>query len=73
VLVERSIYDDFVSEFADKARSLKVGDPLDPETQVGSLISTEHREKVHGYVERGRGEGAEVVLGGEPAEGVGAF
>jgi acyl-CoA reductase-like NAD-dependent aldehyde dehydrogenase len=73
VLVERSIYDDFVSEFADKARSLKVGDPLDPETQVGSLISTEHREKVHGYVERGRGEGAEVVLGGEPAEGAGAF
>jgi acyl-CoA reductase-like NAD-dependent aldehyde dehydrogenase len=73
VLVERSIYDDFVSEFAEKARSLKVGDPLDPETQVGSLISTEHREKVHGYVERGRGEGAEVVLGGEPAEGAGAF
>jgi aldehyde dehydrogenase (NAD+)/betaine-aldehyde dehydrogenase len=73
VLVERSIYDDFVSEFAEKARSLKVGDPLDPETQVGSLISIEHREKVHGYVERSRGEGAEVVLGGEPAEGAGAF
>jgi acyl-CoA reductase-like NAD-dependent aldehyde dehydrogenase len=73
VLVERSVYDDFVSEFADKARSLKVGDPLDPETQVGSLISTEHREKVHGFVEQSRGEGAEVVLGGEPADGAGAF
>jgi acyl-CoA reductase-like NAD-dependent aldehyde dehydrogenase len=73
VLVERSVYDDFVSEFADKARSLKVGDPLDPETQVGSLISTEHREKVHGFVEQGRVAGAEVVLGGEPADGAGAF
>jgi acyl-CoA reductase-like NAD-dependent aldehyde dehydrogenase len=73
VLVERSLYDDFVSEFAGKAKSLKVGDPLDPETQVGSLISAEHREKVHGLVEQGRGEGAEVVLGGEPGDGAGAF
>jgi acyl-CoA reductase-like NAD-dependent aldehyde dehydrogenase len=47
VLVERSAYDDFVSQFADKVRALKVGDPLDPQTQMGSLISTAHREKVH--------------------------
>ncbi|HYY04412.1 MAG TPA: aldehyde dehydrogenase family protein [Gaiellaceae bacterium] len=73
VLVERSLYDDFVSQFAEKARALKVGDPLDPETQVGSLISTTHREKVHGFVETGRGEGAEVVTGGEPTDGDGAF
>src|SRR5205823_10100343 len=37
-LVERPLYDDFVSEFADKAKSVRMGDPLDPETQVGSLI-----------------------------------
>ncbi len=73
VLVEKSIYDEFVSEFAAKAGSLKVGDPLDPETQMGSLISEAHRERVHGFVEQGRGEGAEVVLGGEPADGKGAF
>ncbi|HSC49135.1 MAG TPA: aldehyde dehydrogenase family protein [Gaiellaceae bacterium] len=73
VLVERSLYDDFVSRFADYAASLKVGDPLDAETQVGSLISEEHRERVHGYVEAGREAGAEVVTGGEPAEGKGAF
>src|ERR671931_1085507 len=42
VLVEQSAYDDFVAEFAEKAGSLKVGDPLDPETQMGSLISTAH-------------------------------
>jgi acyl-CoA reductase-like NAD-dependent aldehyde dehydrogenase len=73
VLVERSIYDDFVERFAEKAKSLRVGDPLDPETQIGSLISQEHRSKVHGYVEQGIDEGAEVVTGGEPVEGAGAF
>jgi aldehyde dehydrogenase (NAD+)/betaine-aldehyde dehydrogenase len=73
VLVERSIYDDFVQKFSELADRLRVGDPLDPETQVGSLISAEHREKVHGYVEHGRGEGAEVVTGGAIAEGNGAF
>jgi acyl-CoA reductase-like NAD-dependent aldehyde dehydrogenase len=73
VLVESSIYDDFVTRFSDGARKLKVGDPLDAETQVGSLISAEHRDRVHGYVETGREEGAEVVLGGEPGDGRGAF
>ena len=73
VLVESSIYDDFVSSFSDAAGRLKVGDPLDPETQVGSLISEEHRDKVHGFVEQGREEGAEVVAGGEPLDGKGAF
>ena len=73
VLVERPIYDDFVQKFSELDGRLRVGDPLDPETQVGSLISAEHREKVHGYVEQGRGEGAEVVTGGAIAEGTGAF
>ena len=73
VLVEQSIYDDFVTQFSEAAGRLKVGDPLDPETQVGSLISTNHRDRVHGYVETGREEGAEVVQGGEPQEGKGAF
>jgi len=68
VLVEKPLYDDFVSQFADKAREIRVGDPLDGETQVGSLISVDHRDRVHGYVEQGRAEGAEVVLGGEPGE-----
>jgi aldehyde dehydrogenase (NAD+)/betaine-aldehyde dehydrogenase len=73
LLVERSIYDDVVAQFAEKAGTLKVGDPLDPETQVGSLISTSHRDRVHGFVERGAAEGADVVLGGEPFDGKGAF
>jgi aldehyde dehydrogenase (NAD+)/betaine-aldehyde dehydrogenase len=75
VLVERPAYDDFVARFSEAADTLKVGDPLDPETQVGSLISTEHRDRVHGYVEAGREEGAEVVTGGNMGAiaGTGAF
>ncbi|MEK6276338.1 MAG: aldehyde dehydrogenase family protein, partial [Actinomycetota bacterium] len=73
VLVESSLYDEFVSRFADAAKTLRMGDPLEPETQVGSLISADHRDRVHGYVEAGREEGAEVVAGGEPVDGKGAF
>jgi acyl-CoA reductase-like NAD-dependent aldehyde dehydrogenase len=75
VLVESSIYDDVVQRFADAASRLKVGDPLDAETQMGSLISENHRQKVHAFVEQGRDEGAEVVAGGElgNGDGKGAF
>src|SRR6476646_1409014 len=73
ILVEKPLYDEFVAEFVAKAGSVKVGDPLDPETQMGSLISHAHRDGVHGFVEQGRGDGAEVVLGGEIGEGNGAF
>ena len=73
LLVEAPLYDDFVAKFAELAGALKVGDPLEPETQVGSLISNEHRDRVHGYVETGQEEGAEVVTGGSVPEGDGAF
>jgi acyl-CoA reductase-like NAD-dependent aldehyde dehydrogenase len=68
VLVERGAYDDFVAAFTDKAQAVKMGDPLDPETQMGSLISQAHRERVHSFVEGARADGGEVVLGGEPGE-----
>jgi betaine-aldehyde dehydrogenase len=55
----------------EKTRSLKIGDPLDPATQVGALISREHAEKVLGYIDLGRREGAEVAAGGgRPADPV---
>ena len=73
MLVEQSLYDDFVSRFAEHAQSLRLGDPLDAETQMGSLISPTHRDKVHAFVETGRDEGAELVTGGEPSDGKGAF
>jgi acyl-CoA reductase-like NAD-dependent aldehyde dehydrogenase len=73
MLVEASIYDEFVTRFADATQQLKVGDPLDPETRIGSLISVAHRDDVHQSVERAREDGAEVVTGGEFGPGAGAF
>jgi aldehyde dehydrogenase (NAD+)/betaine-aldehyde dehydrogenase len=73
VLVEAAVYDEFVARFAEYAKQIRVGDPLDPETQMGSLISNAHRDRVHGFVERGVAEGAEVVTGGELGDGKGAF
>ena len=73
LLVEQSIYDDVVTQITDFAQAVKVGDPLDAETQMGSLISTTHRDKVHGFVEGARGEGAEVTTGGAIGDGPGAF
>jgi acyl-CoA reductase-like NAD-dependent aldehyde dehydrogenase len=73
VLVEAPLYDEFVARFTEYAQQVKVGDPLDAETQMGSLISPAHRDKVHRFVEGGVEEGAEVVTGGEAGNGAGAF
>jgi acyl-CoA reductase-like NAD-dependent aldehyde dehydrogenase len=73
LLVEQSRYDDVVAELGKLAGRIRVGDPLDPETQMGSLISNAHRERVHGFVERAREADAEVVTGGAVPEGAGAF
>ena len=73
LLVEKPIYDDVVAQVGELAGKVRVGDPLDAETQMGSLISVGHRDRVHGFVERARGTGAEVVTGGTVPEGAGAF
>jgi acyl-CoA reductase-like NAD-dependent aldehyde dehydrogenase len=67
LFVQDSVYDRFVEQFVEKTKRLKVGDPLDPATNVGSLISPRHLERVHNYVNIGREEGAEVLAGGERA------
>jgi aldehyde dehydrogenase (NAD+)/betaine-aldehyde dehydrogenase len=73
LLVEKSMYDDVVAQVTELSQRVKVGDPLDPETQMGSLISQSHREKVHGFVAGARDEGAEITTGGTIGEGAGAF
>jgi acyl-CoA reductase-like NAD-dependent aldehyde dehydrogenase len=73
LLVEQSLYDDVVSQVTELSQKVRVGDPLDGETQMGSLISKAHREKVHGFVDGARGEGAEVTAGGAIGDGPGAF
>ena len=73
LLVEQSMYDDVVAQVTELSQRVKVGDPLDAETQMGSLISTAHREKVHGFVEGARDEGAQITTGGAIGDGPGAF
>ncbi len=75
LLVERSIYDDFVTRLAERAKKMAPSDPLDPKTRLGSLVSKQQMEKVLGYVETGVQEGAQLVAGGkaQPVNGKGAF
>ena len=65
VLVEASVHDDFVDVLADKAKRLKVGHPLDPETVVGPLINPGHETKVLSYFDIAREEGVTIAAGGE--------
>ncbi|KVO91474.1 2-hydroxymuconic semialdehyde dehydrogenase [Burkholderia ubonensis] len=64
IFVQRSIYDRFVQEFARRANNLVVGDPADPATQLGAMITRAHWEKVTGYIRIGEQEGARLVAGG---------
>ncbi|WDR86603.1 5-carboxymethyl-2-hydroxymuconate semialdehyde dehydrogenase [Burkholderia ambifaria] len=64
IFVQRTIYDRFVKEFARRANNLVVGDPSDPGTQLGAMITRQHWEKVTGYIRIGEQEGARVVAGG---------
>jgi 5-carboxymethyl-2-hydroxymuconic-semialdehyde dehydrogenase len=64
ILVERSIYDDFVDRLAERAGNVVVGPPLDADTQLGALVHAEHYERVKDYVRTGVEEGARLVAGG---------
>ena len=65
LLVQESIHDEFVARVAERANSIRVGHPLDPETEVGPLIHPVHLEKVAGYFDIAREEGATIAAGGE--------
>lgn len=64
VFVERPVYEDFLSVIKNATEALKVGDPLDPETDIGSLISKQHMQKVLSYIKSGIDEGAKIIAGG---------
>lgn len=66
LLVERSIYDDFIDELTKLFKEVRLGDPLDEQTEMGSLISREHRDRVQEYIESGNQEGARLMCGGYP-------
>ena len=66
-IVQRAIYDQVVEGLAKMAKVLKVGDPYEPDTVVGPVITAQHRDRVEGYVRAGRDEGGEILAGGERA------
>lgn len=68
LIIHESLKDDLVRRVLDKVRDWRVGDPLDPQNSLGAMISKEHFEKVMNYIEIGKREGAELILGGEAIE-----
>ena len=64
ILVPDRRHDEIVDALCDVARDVRVGDPLDPTTDLGPLISSRHRDRVEGYIASGRDEGAKVAIGG---------
>ncbi|MDE0304039.1 MAG: 5-carboxymethyl-2-hydroxymuconate semialdehyde dehydrogenase [Albidovulum sp.] len=65
LLVQRSIAAEFLSRFAERAKRIRVGHPLDPATEVGPLIDGNHFEKVASYFENAKSDGAKILVGGE--------
>ena len=73
IVVERSVYDRFVEGLDERAKTIKVGDPLDPETYMGPVVSEEQFDRVLSYIDIGRDEGARLVSGGSRIGDIGYF
>ena len=68
LFIEKSIYEKFKNDLVDKAKNLKIGDPLEPDTHVGAVVSKEHLKKVTSYIESVKEDGGMVLCGGCKAE-----
>lgn len=64
LLVQRPIYEEFLARLVEGAEAYRIGDPLDPSTQMGPLVSVEHMEKVLSYIDLAQEEGAKLLTGG---------
>lgn len=64
IFIERSIYDKFKTAFVEKVKNLQVGDPLDPESNLGAVVSQDHFGKVLSYIELAKEEGGTLLAGG---------
>ncbi|OBC16011.1 gamma-aminobutyraldehyde dehydrogenase [Mycobacterium sp. 852013-50091_SCH5140682] len=73
VYAQESVFADVVARLREKFAAIRVGDPRDPATDIGPLVSVEHRERVHGFVQRAVTAGATVEAGGSLPEGPGAY
>ena len=65
IYVERSVYEEFLAKFVEKVKKLKVGHPLNTDTNVGALISKEHYDRINSYIEITRNDGAIILTGGK--------
>ena len=65
VFVQDALYDDFCAELRTRTEAMIIGDPMNPDTQVGSLISQAHMQKVLGYIDAAKAAGANLLCGGE--------
>jgi aldehyde dehydrogenase (NAD+) len=68
LFVERKVHDDFMQKLIDRTKKVQAGDPLDPQTKFGALVSESQMNKVLGYIESGKTEGAKLVAGGARAQ-----
>ena len=64
LFVHKDQFDNVVTALAERAPKMRMGSGLDPKTQLGPLVSAEQRERVTGYIQKGKAEGAELVAGG---------
>jgi betaine-aldehyde dehydrogenase len=65
LLVERSVHDVFIEAICERAKGIRLGNGMDPQTQMGPVISAEHRDKIEAYIQIGLNEGAKLALGGK--------
>jgi aldehyde dehydrogenase (NAD+) len=68
LFVEKKIHDEFIAKLADRAKKMQAGDPMDPKTRFGALVSEQQMNTVLGYIEKGKAEGAQVIAGGQKAQ-----
>src|SRR5699024_238173 len=69
LFVEKKIYDNFISDLVDYSKKYKIGNGFDESTVIGPLISAKQKERVLNYVDIGKNEGAEMLVGGEVTDG----
>jgi acyl-CoA reductase-like NAD-dependent aldehyde dehydrogenase len=67
-IVHAGVYDEFVEKLATKASRIRMGDPFDPATQLGPVISEKQRKRILDYIQFGRDDGARPVSGGDRAQ-----
>jgi 5-carboxymethyl-2-hydroxymuconic-semialdehyde dehydrogenase len=73
ILVHESVADEFAKKFAEKAAQIKQGDPRDETTDIGPQIHQVHFDRIKGFVDRAKAEGANIVMGGEPNSELGGL